>query len=135
MRKKLFFFAALASLCLLLAACIVQHELPPLGEPWGQPTFSGSREASEPGYRSDVGVYIRLANGIIVDVAIDVSGESPLYMVLDNLPRALEERVLATNTFDFSPDAFSSASTVRAARDAGRRALLSIPGVPANAFD
>jgi len=129
--------AAFALVCLALAACIIQHEVPPLRGAWGTANSNtGSFTGSAIGYSGgEVGVYIRLAQGVIVEVRIDVSTQTPVYMRLDNLPQALESRVRETNTFDFSPDAFTSATTVRAARDAGRQALLQVPGVPPNYFD
>jgi hypothetical protein len=135
-KLKVAIIAALALVCVIFTACIIQHELPPRAAPWGTPNSNtGDFEGSAPGYQSDIEVTIRLVNGNIVEVEIDVSRETTIFMNMNNLPQALEERVLATNSFDFTPDAFSAPTTVRAARDAGRAALLSIPGVPPDYFE
>lgn len=129
------FIAIFSLLGILFASCSNQNE-PPSRVYWGYPPYTGFREKSEPGYIGfPVRVRIDLEDGVIVAVDIDVRYQTPQWMLLDNLPYALEESVMANNSFEFSIDAFASVSTVRAARDAGRNALLDIPGVPQDIFD
>jgi len=138
MKKKITapLVVAFLLVCIMFAACITQREQLSRASAWGYPPYTGFIEKSEPGYVGfPVRVRIDLEHGVIVAVDIDVRYQTPEWMQLDNLPYALEESVLATNSFEFDIDAFASASTVRAARDAGRRALLDIPGVRQDIFD
>ena len=130
MRKKLAVVAVAVLMCLMLAACFTEFELPPLNVSggWGYPVpFTGRVEGSGTGYVGTVGVAIDLQNGFIIDVDFDLRAETAMFV------RTLSDRllpmILRTNSFNF-PDRTGGASyTNRGVKEAAREALLKIEGV------
>jgi len=72
-------------------------------------------------------VRLYLTEGIIVDAYVDPSGESPTYWEL--FPVVARHRIIANNGMNFTLDGLGGATTARAIIQAGRNALLTIPGV------
>jgi len=130
MRKKYgVTLAALALVCLLFAACPTEHkfELDVREALWGIPPFSGYVDGEQFGYRSTVTVRLYLDGGIIVDAVIDPSRESTGFW--EGLPAPARERIVASNSMNITLDGLGGPTTTRAVIQAGRNALLEIPGV------
>ena len=80
MKKRIAVITLLASLCLILSACPIEYEPVPVVpvEPWGNPPISGEFSGTGWGYfRDGVSMSFRLVNGVITDVVLDLSGETP----------------------------------------------------------
>jgi len=136
MKKKYsVIFAALALGCLLFTACPTElrHEsVAARGEPWGVPPFTGDVRGEARGYnvRSPIIVRLYLVDGIIVDAFVDPSRESPGFW--EGFPAPTRARIIASNSMNISIDGLGGATTARAILQAGRNALLEIPGVTAD---
>jgi len=94
--------------------------------PWGNPPFSGTVQGSSTkGYgRRPITVTLTLTEGHIVDVKMNLSGETPRYV--RGLPEKTKTQMINTNNWDV--DAVSGATkTVDGIRDAAKKALEQIP--------
>ena len=106
---------------------------PPPSPPWGIPLFTGTSEGSAFGWAGPVGVFITLENGFITEVDFDLSTETPAFV--SRIPAMLRPIIKQRNSFNF-PDIITGATvTTRGIIEAGRQALLNIPGVTDDDID
>jgi len=130
-KKYAVIFAALALGCLLFTACPTELRHEPVtarGEPWGEPPFTGSAEGRAIGFQSLVIVTLHLNEGIIYDAVVDPARESQGWW--EGFPAPARARIIASNGMNITLDGLSTGTTTaRAIIQAGRNALLEIPGV------
>ena len=131
MKKKLL-MTSFVLVCLLFTACIVELSSEITGgkhPPYGVPPHNGEVTGSAWGWQSNVSVALTLADGVITNVVLDISGESPIYV--RRVPAVVIPRIIARNALDtVTVDVVANATrTTNAIRAAGRQALEGIPGV------
>ena len=123
------FIAALALICLIFAACPIESQPPPEGDPWGYPDpFGGVIEGSAPGFGGPVRISITMANGFITTVEFDLRFETDMFV--RGLPGLLRPMILQTNSFDFPDRTGGATISTMAIKEAARRALSEYPNGP-----
>ena len=94
--------------------------------PWGDPPFSGVVSGSATGYYPDLRVTLTLENGIITGVDLDLSRETASFA--RGPGQEAPELIKTMNSTNVDTIAGAS-ETSRGIREAGKEALLQIPGV------
>jgi hypothetical protein len=95
---------------------------------WGNPPFSGTvKGSSSLAYgRKPISVTLTLTTGRIVDVKMNLSGETASYV--RGLPDKAKTQMINANTWDVPIDTVSGATkSVNGIRDAAKKALEQIP--------
>ena len=132
--------AVLGLLCMGFSGCIIEHRETPIVEraAWGIPPANQTVTATANGWNENgVTVTITLVNGIITNLVIDASGESPGFR--DMGPAIARPIIEASNSFHIpsaSVDGATGATaTLRGIVRAGSMALLLIDGVEEEDLD
>jgi len=148
MKRKGTIIAAFALVCLMLAACIIEHDLPNLAGGGGRPNglwgnwfpvenngevqfvpFSGTVRGSAPGYNAgNITIDIVVEYGIIQRVNfITTAGQQSLSVTLANA--RINDLVRTTNGFGTTDALTNATGTLRGVREAARRAFRAEDGI------
>jgi len=126
MKMKIIVSMAFIVLIFVLTGFLAYADQGGVTLPWGNPPFSGTVQGSSTkGYgRRPITVTLTLIEGRIVDVIMNLSGETPRYV--RGLPEKAKTQMINTNNWDV--DTVSGATkSVDGIRDAAKRALEEIP--------
>ena len=110
----------------VLTGCASSGDSAGKGSPWGAPPFTGTVTGTARGYAPGVEVTLTLVNGLITEVVLDLSRETAAFARTPG--RDAPGMIIAMNSTNIDTIAAAS-ETCRGIREAGKQALLKIPGV------
>ena len=129
---RILIITVLVVMCVLFVACFIENEPPnydTVQGGYGEPLYDGPPiEGTGQGHNGPLKVTITLENGKIKDVELNIGGET--YSNTRRIPNVIPPIIIRTNSFNYASNIVSGATyTGRGIKEAGKNALLQIPGV------